>query len=125
MSGLERYYPTRRSSWKTIESQQYLRSLSKISNNDQLLDVTGQYILPGLIDAHVHYEDFAPELFLNHGVTTVLDLGNDFEWIKATSEAIRDGWIPGPRLYYSTPHFDASPPEGSPIAITTGTQALR
>ena len=35
----------------------------EISNNDQLLDVTGQYILPGLIDAHVHYEDFAPELF--------------------------------------------------------------
>ncbi len=92
----------------------------EISNNDQLLDVTGQYILPGLIDAHVHYEDFAPELFLNHGVTTVLDLGNDFEWIKATSEAIRDGWIPGPRLYYSTPHFDASPPEGSPLLLQRG-----
>ncbi|NNE39048.1 MAG: amidohydrolase family protein, partial [Gammaproteobacteria bacterium] len=88
--------------------------------NDQIVDATGQYILPGLIDAHVHYEDFSPELFLNHGVTTVLDLGNDFEWIKATSEAIEDGWVPGPRLYYSTPHFDASPPEGSPLLTQRG-----
>jgi adenine deaminase len=58
------------------------------SSDDQVLDATGQYILPGLIGAHVHYEDFSPELFLNHDVTTVLDLVNDYEWIKATSEAI-------------------------------------
>ena len=88
--------------------------------NETVIDATGQYILPGLIDAHVHYEDFAPELFLNHGLTTVLDLGNDYEWIKATSEAIEEGWIPGPRLYYSTPHFDASPPDGSPLLAQRG-----
>ena len=82
---------------------------------DRVLDVTGQYVLPGLIDAHIHYEGFAPELLLNHGVTTVLDLGNDYEWIKAQAEAIEAGWIPGPRIYYSTPHFDASPPAGSPL----------
>ncbi len=82
---------------------------------DRVLDVTGQYVLPGLIDAHIHYEGFAPELLLNHGVTTVLDLGNDYEWIKAQAEAVEAGWIPGPRIYYSTPHFDASPPAGSPL----------
>ena len=89
-------------------------------SNDRSLDVTGQYIIPGLIDAHVHYEDFAPELFLNHGVTSVLDLGNDYEWIKAQAEAVRAGWIPGPRIFYSTPHFDASPPAGSPLLKQRG-----
>ena len=44
-------------------------------SGDRSLDVTGQYIIPGLIDAHLHYEDFAAELLLNHGVTSVLDLG--------------------------------------------------
>jgi imidazolonepropionase-like amidohydrolase len=68
----------------------------------------------------VHYEDFSAELFLNHGVTTVLDLGNDYEWVKAQAEAIQDGWIPGPRLYYSTPHFDASPPADSPLLKQRG-----
>ena len=31
------------------------------------------------------------------------------------AEAIEAGWILGPRIYYSTPHFDASPPAGSPL----------
>ncbi len=87
---------------------------------DRSLDVTGQYVIPGLIDAHLHYEDFAAELLLNHGVTSVLDLGNDYEWIKAQAEGIRAGWIPGPRLYFSTPHFDAPPPAGSPLLLQRG-----
>ena len=82
--------------------------------NDRTLDLAGQFIIPGLIDAHAHYLPFAPELLLNHGVTTVLDLANDYEWIKATAEGIRAGWLPGPRLYYSIPTFDAPPPAGHP-----------
>ncbi len=87
---------------------------------DRSLDVTGQYIIPGLIDAHLHYEGYAAELLLNHGVTSVLDLGNDYEWIKAQAEGIRAGWIPGPRLFFSTPHFDGSPPAGSPLLLQRG-----
>ena len=34
-----------------------------------VIDATGKYVLPGLIDLHVHYRDWAPELYLNHGVT--------------------------------------------------------
>ncbi len=87
---------------------------------DRSLDVTGQYVIPGLIDAHLHYEGYAPELLLNHGVTSVLDLGNDYEWINAQAEGIRAGWIPGPRLFYSTPHFDGSPPAGSSLLLQRG-----
>ena len=43
------------------------------------IDATGKYILPGLIDLHIHYDDWAGELYLNHGVTTVVDLGNVYE----------------------------------------------
>ena len=85
-----------------------------------VIDLAGRVLMPGLIDAHLHYEDFAAELLLNHGVTSVLDLGNDYEWIKTQADGIRDGWIPGPRLYFSTPHFDASPPEGSPLLRQRG-----
>src|SRR5687767_14160855 len=38
-----------------------------------VVDASGKYILPGLIDPHLHYKDWSPELFLNHGVTSVLD----------------------------------------------------
>ena len=76
---------------------------------DTLVDATGKYILPGLIDLHVHYKDWAPELFLNHGVTTVVDLGSSHEWIKAQKEGIQSGLIPGPRLFISTNNLDGPP----------------
>jgi len=74
-----------------------------------VIDATGKYILPGLIDLHVHYKDWAPELFLNHGVTTVVDLGSSHEWIKAQKEGIQSGLIPGPRLFISTYNLDGPP----------------
>ena len=46
---------------------------------ETVVDATGKFILPGLIDSHVHYADWAAELFLNHGVTTVVDLGSPHE----------------------------------------------
>lgn len=74
-----------------------------------VIDARGKFILPGLIDQHVHYADYAPELFLNHGVTTVMDLGNDHEWIQAQKEGIESGLIPGPRMYVTTVVLDGPP----------------
>src|SRR6185436_6188794 len=42
---------------------------------------SGCTILPGLIDAHVHYCSWMGNLFLAAGVTTVRDVGNDLAWI--------------------------------------------
>ena len=74
-----------------------------------VVDATGKYILPGLIDLHAHYKDWAAELLLNHGVTTVVDLGNSHEWIKAQKEGIQSGLIPGPRLLIGTNNLDGPP----------------
>ncbi len=41
----------------------------------------GCTILPGLIDAHVHYGSWMGKLFLAAGVTTIRDVGNDLAWI--------------------------------------------
>src|SRR3989304_514140 len=34
-----------------------------------VLDATGKYIIPGLLQLHSHYKDWVAELFLNYGVT--------------------------------------------------------
>lgn len=39
------------------------------------LDLTGKTILPGLIDVHVHSEDWQAPLYLAKGITTVRDVG--------------------------------------------------
>jgi imidazolonepropionase-like amidohydrolase len=47
----------------------------------QDIDATGKTIVPGLIDAHVHVEEWTLPVFLKYGVTTVRDLHNDPAYI--------------------------------------------
>lgn len=46
----------------------------------------GCTLIPGLMDAHVHYSDVMGLAFLAAGVTTIRDVGNDLEWILAQRE---------------------------------------
>lgn len=64
-----------------------------------VIDATGKFLIPGLIDSHVHYRDYMPQLFLNHGITTIKDVGNVPEWIVAQRDGIGRGKIPGPSIY--------------------------
>ncbi|MBI4482819.1 MAG: amidohydrolase family protein [Acidobacteria bacterium] len=85
------------------------RQGSQVPAGTTVVDATGKYLLPGLIDLHVHYKDWSAELYLNHGVTTVVSLGDTHEWIKAQKEGIDAGWVSGPRLFYSTRNLDGPP----------------
>lgn len=40
-------------------------------------------LIPGLMDAHVHYSSVMGPAFLAAGVTTIRDVGNDLDWILA------------------------------------------
>jgi hypothetical protein len=45
-----------------------------------VIDVAGKFVIPGLIDMHVHYKPWLGELFLNYGVTSIAVPGNpDYE----------------------------------------------
>lgn len=86
------------------------KSRTKIPKAAKVIDVTGKYIVPGLIDMHIHYHDWMGELFLAHGVTTVKDLGNVVEWISAVSADVAQGKMRGPRIFYVGNGLDAPPP---------------
>ena len=58
-----------------------------------------KFVLPGLIDAHIHFLDFMPQIFLRFGVTTVFDTANPTEWILAQREALKSGKLKGPRMF--------------------------
>ena len=40
-----------------------------------VVDLSGKFIIPGLIESHAHYGEWMGEVFLNHGVTSVLAVG--------------------------------------------------
>ena len=71
----------------------------KIPKNARQVDVSGKTILPGLWDMHAHFEqvEWGP-IYLAAGVTTVRDVGNEFEFITAVRDSVAAGHGVGPRI---------------------------
>ena len=34
----------------------------------KMVDAAGKFVVPGLIDSHVHYQHWLPEIFLHYGI---------------------------------------------------------
>lgn len=92
----------------------------------------GRFVLPGLIDMHVHHPpdtilgdvELFGMLFLVHGVTTVRDTGNFDGSVLESRRGTRQGEVVGPRIFACGPILDGSPPfwPGSRV-ITTAAEA--
>jgi hypothetical protein len=68
----------------------------------EVINLNGKYIIPGLIEAHVHWLDWMGELFLNHGVTSVIAM-DDIDDEKRTRSKTGNSRIP--RLYHTAGTF--------------------
>jgi len=75
------------------------RASVRIPAGARVVDAKGKFVIPGLIDSHVHYRSWMGELLLNHGITTVFDLGDDTDWILGVRKAERDGKVLMPRIF--------------------------
>ena len=89
--------------------------------NTRVIEVEGKYLIPGLIDGHVHYLGWAAPLYLAQGVTSVLDLGNYTPWILAQKFAVANQLVPGPRIFTSAGQLD-SPPGTFPHSVNVSTE---
>jgi len=71
----------------------------KVPEDAQRIDVKGKYIIPGLWDMHAHYEqvEWGP-IYLAAGVTTVRDVGNEFDFITQVRNAVNSGKALGPHM---------------------------
>lgn len=70
------------------------------------LDATGRYVMPGLVDMHVHVQTPDVErlpLFLAAGVTTVLDLGGQVPDLLNYRRLLAEEQRRGPRLLFTGP----------------------
>ncbi len=81
----------------------------------RVIDATGQYLIPGLWDMHVHsaFGDWFPggrdiilPLFIANGVTGVRDMGGDVPVLLEWRKEIADGQTIGPRMIISGPMLD-------------------
>jgi imidazolonepropionase-like amidohydrolase len=71
----------------------------KVPAGAERIDVTGKYIIPGLWDMHAHYEqvEWGP-IYLAAGVTTVRDVGNEYDFITQVRDAVNSGKALGPHM---------------------------
>jgi imidazolonepropionase-like amidohydrolase len=118
---------------RIISVQDGFVDVSSLDGEVALIDLSGQFVLPGLMDMHVHLTgELSPEArnealyvttsmealrgahfaakTLRAGFTTVRDLGADPEAIFALRDAINKGYVIGPRIFAA----------GSSIAATGG-----
>ena len=67
--------------------------------NATVVDASGKTLIPGLWDMHAHFEqvEWGP-IYLASGVTTVRDVGNEFDYITAVRDAVASGKGIGPRM---------------------------
>jgi len=78
------------------------------------IDARGQFVMPGLIDMHVHVmlcggEQSLPA-FLGAGVTSVRDLGSDPDVTLPLRDRLASDALDGPRLFVYGPMLDGDPP---------------
>ena len=87
----------------------------KWNDGAQIIEGKGRFVVPGLIDTHVHLDTtvlaqlseierdevirHTPLAFLYNGVTTVLNVSSEDEWIWELRKAQRAGEIIAPRIY--------------------------
>lgn len=106
----------------------------------RVIDGTGQFVIPGLWDMHVHsvFGDWFPggrdvilPLFIANGVTGVRDMGGELAILQGWRDSIAAGALVGPRMVISGPMLDGYLADGkslrfpSSIPVVTPDDAVR
>lgn len=114
-----------------------------VPKNAQVRDLSGKYVIPGLIDAHVHITDAEPDIahyqtflhaLLLGGVTGIRDMAGDDRLLQFLAEQANSDAFAAPDIFYAAlmagPSFfkedfraqDAS--KGEPLGFAPWMQAI-
>ncbi len=81
----------------------------KLPKTARAVDVSGKWIIPGLIDAHAHVASWTLPRYLAYGVTSVRDLHGTEDTILGLKEEAGRGAILSPRIYSAGAMIDGAP----------------
>lgn len=95
---------------------------------DRVIDAADKYVIPGLINIHAHIhderagwpmpQDYQFHVWLASGITSVRDVGSNFEKSKALRARSQQNALPAPRLFlYAVLGMNPSPSEENEKAL--------
>jgi imidazolonepropionase-like amidohydrolase len=103
------------------------RSQVPVPRDATVLDASGKYAIPGLWDMHAHYEqvEWGP-IYLAAGVTSVRDVGNEFDFIRTVHQELDRKQNPaiGPHLEFAGIIDGTGPSALGAVLADTPEQAL-
>jgi hypothetical protein len=103
------------------------RSQVRVPKDATILDASGKYAVPGLWDMHAHYEqvEWGP-IYLAAGVTSVRDVGNEFDFIRTVHDELDRKQNPaiGPHLEFAGVIDGTGPISLGAVIADTPEQAL-
>lgn len=94
--------------------------------NTPTLDAAGKFLIPGLVDSHVHLtaagepdgsRRFILPLLVANGITAVRDMGGSVELLKQLRSEIADSKLVGPQIFFTGPYLDGYPPAYQPSIV--------
>jgi imidazolonepropionase-like amidohydrolase len=95
----------------------------RIPQDSKVIDGQGLYLMPGLVDAHVHYYD-APvfgRVLIANGILLVRDMGMPNEYILPLRDELNQGENLGPEMAATGRMLDGDPPLIPQIALGIST----
>lgn len=90
----------------------HVQARAGVPQSARRIEGRGLYLVPGLVDAHVHYFD-APvfgRLMLAHGVLLVRDMGMPNDYILPLRDGLNRGETLGPEMIATGAILDGDPP---------------
>jgi imidazolonepropionase-like amidohydrolase len=96
-----------------------------VPSHARRIDGRGLYLMPGLVDAHVHYYDppVFGRLLIANGVVLVRDMGLPTDTILKVRDALNQGETLGPEMVATGSVLDASPPLIPSVSVGLRTPA--
>jgi len=85
------------------------RSQIRIPKDVRVVDLAGKYVIPGLIDGHVHVQPWTLDRFVAEGVTSVRDVHGQLDFIMQLREQAQLNSRLSPRIYAAGAMIDGSP----------------